>query len=55
MPYCINFKEIPDQPEVIKDIIKQIKQTKKEVMQMEALRHAVIKKEIAPLLRQTDF
>jgi len=22
---------------------------------MEALRHAVIKKEIAPLLRQTDF
>lgn len=24
-------------------------------MQMEALRHAVLKKEIAPLLKQTDF
>jgi hypothetical protein len=38
MPYCVSFKEIPDQPEVVMEIIAQIKHRKLQVMQMEALR-----------------
>ena len=55
MPYCISFKEIPDQGEVIQDIILQIERRKKEVRELEALRHAVIKNEIAPLLTNREF
>jgi len=52
MPYCVSFKEIPDQPSVIRRIIEELKTKKAEVLQLELLRKNIIKQEIPTVIKK---
>eukprot|EP00347_Sterkiella_histriomuscorum_P019406 403341744 len=52
MPYCVSFREIPDEPAIVNAIIDQLKTKKHEVMQLERLRHNIFKNDLPPQLRQ---